>query len=377
MINQRFEIVKKIGEGRSSVYLCGDIEFPDSLIAIKILPPKADSAEKVNFRNEFFTLQKLDHPNILRANEIGTIVQADDEENISTGSPFITLEYFESEELLNSSFIKDELNLKEIVKQICSVLSYLHLSKYIYYDLKPENILVSSKGDKPVIKLIDMGLAVYAPSETDYSITGTAQYIAPELLKKEKHNQSVDLYSLGMLLYKIIYNNFPIKATGEIEIYKAQIEEEFEFPPSDKYSDELIKVVKKLLSKNPEKRYSSSLQVIDDLKYDVSTSVIKDFAPAKTFADRKDVINILSTYINDKTSSEVFVVKGFDGSGKTTLLNKLQETYINSIIINNVKDKLGIDLVKYVIRKLLFSEFIFPFLDSGEAKNLSSFLSRS
>jgi aurora kinase len=377
MINQRFEIVKKIGEGRSSVYLCGDIEFPDSLIAIKILPPKADSAEKVNFRNEFFTLQKLDHPNILRANEIGTIVQADDEENISIGSPFITLEYFESEELLNSSFIKDELNLKEIVKQICSVLSYLHLSKYIYYDLKPENILVSSKGDKPVIKLIDMGLAVYAPSETDYSITGTAQYIAPELLKKKKHNQSVDLYSLGMLLYKIIYNNFPIKATGEIEIYKAQIEEEFEFPPSYKYSDELIKVVKKLLSKNPEKRYSSSLQVIDDLKYDVSTSVIKDFAPAKTFADRKDVINILSTYINDKTSSEVFVVKGFDGSGKTTLLNKLQETYINSIIINNVKGKLGIDLVKYVIRKLLFSEFIFPFLDSGEAKNLSSFLSRS
>ena len=56
MINQRFEIIKKIGEGRSSVYLCGDIEFPESLIAIKILPPKADRAEKENFRNEFFTV---------------------------------------------------------------------------------------------------------------------------------------------------------------------------------------------------------------------------------------------------------------------------------------------------------------------------------
>jgi len=377
MINQRFEIIKKIGEGRSSVYLCGDIEFPDSLIAIKILPPKTDRAEKKNFRNEFFTLQKLDHPNILHANEIGTIVQVDDEENISTGSPFITLEYFESQELLSSSFINDELNLKEIVKQICSVLSYLHLSNYIYYDLKPENILVSSKGDKPFIKLIDLGLAVYAPSETDYSITGTAQYIAPELLKKEKHSQSVDLYSLGMLLYKIIYNSFPFKETEEIEIYKAQIEEEFEFPPSDKYSEELIIVVKKLLSKNPEERYSSSLQVIDDLNFEVSSSVIKDFAPAKTFADRRDAINILSTYINDKTSSEVFVVKGFDGSGKTTLLNKLQETYTNSILINNAKSKSGIELVKYVIRKLLFSEFIYPFLGSGEAKNLSSLLTGS
>ena len=44
MINQRFEIIKKIGEGRSSVYLCGDNEFPDSIIAIKILPIKADGA---------------------------------------------------------------------------------------------------------------------------------------------------------------------------------------------------------------------------------------------------------------------------------------------------------------------------------------------
>jgi len=377
MINQRFEIIKKIGEGRSLVYLCGDIEFPDSLIAIKILPPKADKAEKENFRNEFFTLQKLDHPNILRAYEIGAIEQTESEENISTGSPFITLEYFESEELLNSSFIQDELNLKEIVKQICSVLSYLHLSNYIYYDLKPENILVSSKGDKPSIKLIDMGLAVYAPSETDYSVAGTAQYIAPELLKKEKHNQSVDLYSLGMLLYKIIYNSFPFNATEEIEIYKAQIEEEFEFPPSEKYSDELINVVKKLLSKNPEGRYSNSLQVIDDLNFEISSSVIKDFAPAKTFADRKDAITILSTYINDKTSSEVFVVKGFDGSGKTTLLNKLQETYTNSILINNVKVKSGIELVKYIIRKLFFSEFIYPFLGSSEAKIFSSLLSGS
>ena len=123
MINQRFEIIKKIGEGRSSVYLCSDIEFPDSLIAIKILPANAVIAEKENFRNEFFTHQKLDHPNILRANEIGTILQFDNEENILTGSPFITLEYFESQELLYSSFINNELDLKEIVKQICSVLS--------------------------------------------------------------------------------------------------------------------------------------------------------------------------------------------------------------------------------------------------------------
>ena len=69
----------------------------------------------------------------------------------------MTLEYFEGEELLNSIKIRDEKNLKEIVKQICSVLYYLHQSKYIYYDLKPENILVSFKGKNPQIRLIDLG----------------------------------------------------------------------------------------------------------------------------------------------------------------------------------------------------------------------------
>ncbi len=104
----------------------------------------------------------------------------------------------------------NEANLKEIVKQICTALYYLHQSKYIYYDLKPENILVSLKSDFPQLRLIDLGLAEYSPSPSDYEIKGTAHYIAPELLKKEEHNHSVDLYSLGMIMYQIIYNKFPV-----------------------------------------------------------------------------------------------------------------------------------------------------------------------
>ncbi len=375
MINQRFEIIRKIGEGRSSVYLCGDIEFPDSLVAIKILPADTDEIEKQNFRNEFFTLQNLEHPNILHANETGTVIQLDNEKDISISSPYIVLEYFESDELLNSTFLKNEEQLKEIVKQICSVLSYLHLSNYIYYDLKPENILVSSKGKDPLIKLIDMGLAVNAPSATSYEVTGTAQYIAPELLKKEPHNENVDLYSLGMLLYRIIYGDFPFQSSKEIDIFKAQIENEFEFPPSQIYSEDIIEIVKKLLNKNPAKRYQSALQVIEDLNFDVNAAVAKDFVPAQIFTNRKDTLNILSTYINDKTSSEVFVVKGFDGSGKTSLLVELLETYPNSILINNIKGKSGIELVKYVLRKLFFSEFVYPFIKPDEIKIFSSLLS--
>ena len=85
MINTRYEIIKKLGEGRSTVYLCNDIEATDEKYAIKILPSDADNYEKEFFINEYFTLQRLEHPNIIKAYELGAIFKTDGEEGIETG----------------------------------------------------------------------------------------------------------------------------------------------------------------------------------------------------------------------------------------------------------------------------------------------------
>ena len=69
MINTRYEIIKKLGEGRSSVYVCRDIEFPEKEYAIKILPPVKDKYEQEIFVKEFFTLQRLEHPGIIKSYE--------------------------------------------------------------------------------------------------------------------------------------------------------------------------------------------------------------------------------------------------------------------------------------------------------------------
>ena len=102
MINTRYEIIKKLGEGRSSVYLCRDIEFHEKEYAIKILPPVKDNHEQEVFIKEFFTLQRLEHPGIIEAFDLGTVLHTDGEKGIETGSTFITMEYFEGEELLAS-----------------------------------------------------------------------------------------------------------------------------------------------------------------------------------------------------------------------------------------------------------------------------------
>jgi serine/threonine protein kinase/tetratricopeptide (TPR) repeat protein len=377
MINTRYEIIRKLGEGRSSVYCCRDIEFPEKEYAIKILPPVKDNHEQEVFIKEFFTLQRLEHPGIIEAFEFGTVFHTDGEKGIETGSTFIIMEYFEGEELLSVKKNFNEKSLKEIVKQICTVLYYLHQSKYIYYDLKPENILVSFKDDNPLIKLIDLGLAEYSPSPSDYEIKGTAYYIAPELLKKESHNHSVDFYSLGIILYQIIYKRFPVDAKSELDIYKSAIENAFDFPSSDSFSQAFINIVEKLLEKDVEKRYRSALEVISDLSFSLDVSTTKEFLPARIFSCRDDVIKKLSKYFADRSSSEVYSIRGFDGVGKTSLLQKMQEFNPDAILISEVKGKSAEELISYLLRQIIFSNTVYPNLSEEERLTLLNLLRKS
>ncbi|MDX1372713.1 MAG: protein kinase, partial [Nitrososphaeraceae archaeon] len=213
--------------------------------------------------------------------------------------------------------------------------------------------------------------------KNDTEVKGTAMYIAPELLKNEVHDNRVDLYSLGIILYKIIYDRFPFDSDDELEIYKSHVESEFEFPSSDNFSSDIINVIKKLLSKNPDERYSNSLQVLSELNIEIDESVTKDLLPVKVFSNRTDIINIISGYINDKTSSEIFTLKGYEGAGKSTVINHLYESYKNSIRLINLKDFSGVALIKHIIHKIIFSEKIFTALSEQEINEINNILAGS
>lgn len=181
---------------------------------------------------------------------------------------------------------------------------------------------------------------------------------------------------MGILLYRIVYGSFPFVGENEIEIYKAHIEEDFELGPSN-YSDSLIKVISKLIKKNPEERYENALQILLDLEISIDFEVIKDLIPAKVFSDRKDAFNILSTYLKDKTSNEVFTVTGFDGSGKTTLMQEIYRQKQYSLFIENTKIKSGFEAVKYIFRKIILSEVIYREKEKEYADIINSFFDNS
>ncbi|MBS4033193.1 MAG: protein kinase [Ignavibacterium sp.] len=360
MINQRYILKKKLGEGRSKVYSAIDSEFPEKEIAMKILPPNIIHEEKNSFEKEYFILRKLDHPNIIKAYDIGVVLTIDneDQDEIETGSSFITIEKFDSVEFNKYAEINNESTLINIIKQICSALFYLHQSNYIYYDLKPQNILVSGDSSNPQIKIIDLGLAHYILSDTEINIRGTAEYIAPEVLKRQSHDHSVDLYSLGIILYSSVYGKLPFEFKSELDIYKAHIEKEFDFAASD-YSPKLIGVIKKLLTKDADHRYSTALQVLADLDVELNIELTKDFIPAKTLCGRKDTLTIVKTYLNDESSNEIFSIRGFSGAGKSQVLRELNAIYPQSVYVENTRKKTGADLLRFFFHKLFFNDHLY------------------
>jgi len=364
MINERYIINKILGEGRSKVFLCQDIDFPEKNVALKVLPFNVSEEELITFRKEYFTLQKLQHPNIITAIELGTIVSDNSKESqVEVGSKFITLEVFEGKELLNYKNCRDENILKDILIQISSVLYYLHQSNYIYYDLKPENILVAEKDNKPIIKLIDLGFARHAIDDKIPGITGTMQYIAPELLKKEDYDHRIDLYSLGMLLYRIIYDAFPFETDDQIKILKAQIENEFEYPESN-FSEEFINIVKKLLIKDAELRYQSCLELLSDLGVKFENEITNQWMPAKVSTDRKDAIAILKKYLDDNKSNEIFSIRGTNGSGKSTVAEEIYSTIPGTIIIRNNKNLNNTDFIKFIVKQIIYNDHVYSRLNN-------------
>lgn len=381
MINRRFSVKKKLGEGRSAVYLCGDNEQSRKNIALKVLSANTTAEEKKIFKDEFETIQKLDHPNIIQAFERGTIVELSENETLVPGSKYLAIEFFDGKELLDYA-IRDEAALKIIIAQISSVLFYLHQSRFIYYDLKPENILVKEIDGRPFIKLIDLGFARQRNNGAENIKTGTAEYIAPEILKHQPHDHRVDLYSFGMLLYRLIYKKFPFESDDHLKIYKSHIEQEFIYPETE-YSTELLHVIKKLLSKNPDERYFTSVQVLYDMNIPISEDLYANWAPVKIFTDRTDILNIVHGYVKTRATGEAINIRGFERSGKTAVMNELYSRYDNSIQIPNDRTKSGSEFVKFFLTKLIFNDIVFEKLPpeaivlmnkilNNQSENLSS-----
>eukprot|EP01067_Filipodium_phascolosomae_P007546 Filipodium_phascolosomae@DN608_c0_g1_i1.p1 len=154
----------------------------------------------------------------------------------------------------------DNETAKFYAAQITSIFEYLHSKSIVYRDLKPENILLCADG---YLKLTDFGFAKFIEFRT-YTLCGTPEYIAPEVLLNKGHSKPVDWWTLGILIYEMIVGYPPFVDEDPMGIYQKILSGKIVFP---KFFDRNAKLlVKKLLTADLGKRFGNLRNGVEDIK---------------------------------------------------------------------------------------------------------------
>ena len=277
-INDRYQIIKTIGEGgMANVYLAYDTIL-DRNVAIKVLRGDLATDEKFvrRFQREALSASSLSHPNIVEVYDVG-------EDN---GSYYIVMEYIEGKQLKQLLKKRTKLTLNEVVdimSQVTDGMSAAHDSYIIHRDIKPQNIMILENG---LIKITDFGIAMALNStqltQTN-SVMGSVHYLPPEQASGKGATIQSDVYSMGILMYELLTGDLPFRGDNAVEIALKQIKEPV---PSirDKNSDipqSIENIILKATAKNPKNRYQDAREMHDDLKTALSAERINE--PKYTF----------------------------------------------------------------------------------------------
>lgn len=152
---------------------------------------------------------------------------------------------------MNSSEEKcfPEKRAAQYIAQLADALKYCHLKKVIHRDIKPENLLIGGNGE---VKIADFGWSVHAPSSRRSTLCGTLDYLSPEMVNGQTHDEKVDLWSIGVLCYEFLVGKPPFESTSYDETYKKISKAIITFPP--KVPDGARDLIKRLLVVNPNNR---------------------------------------------------------------------------------------------------------------------------
>ena len=281
---------KQLGSGSfGRVYL---VSHNDSkkLFALKVIDKRKlmISYGKLDIiYNEINIHSKLSHENIIKLYNIH-----EDNESIN-----IIMEYAEKGNLFQLISKEksglDESKAFDYFIQVVNAVYYLHNNNIIHRDIKPENILI---GNDNKIKLCDFGWAKELTLENRSTFCGTVEYMAPEIVGSENYDYSVDIWSLGILLYELLFGHSPFKANNTKNIILNIKTHELTYDDKNKkISNSCKDLIKKLLDSNPQKR----LKIKDILEH----PFVKKHSKKYTYKKK------LSTVINEKEIKNNFINK--------------------------------------------------------------------
>ena len=261
-INDRYEIIKSIGEGgMANVYLAYDTIL-DRNVAIKVLRGDLANDEKFvrRFQREALSASSLSHPNIVAMYDVGE----DD------GLYYIVMEYVEGKTLKQLLKKRGSLTLSEaidIMLQLTDGMAHAHDSYIVHRDLKPQNIMIQDDGQ---IKITDFGIAMALNStqltQTN-SVMGSVHYLPPEQAAGKGTTIKSDIYSMGIIFYELLTGELPFKGDSAVEIALKQMKEPL--PDVHKLNNDIPQSIENIIlkstAKNPKNRYDDAKSMHNDL----------------------------------------------------------------------------------------------------------------
>lgn len=257
-----YQVMDPLGEGGMGQVFRARHSNLDRLVALKVLPVEREPDARLldQFSREMKLSVRLVHPSLVRVLDC----------EITGNTPYIAMELIEGLSLRQRLDSAGRMTWREVLSaghQLSLGLSYLHSEGVLHRDIKPSNILIGAAGE---YKLADFGISLVAadrPRTLSGVFVGTWSYAAPERLLGERHTESADLWSLGMVLFEALTGERPVPAAGYLAWAMTggrHLDPPGCFVPEIPAPVSLI--VMGLLERDPARRTGSARQLVEQLE---------------------------------------------------------------------------------------------------------------
>lgn len=261
VIAGKYVLRQLLGEGGMGVVFLADQLALGRSVAIKLLQPELATSEAIvrRFHDEAVAACRVQHPGAVAVFDVGTT---------DAGTPYIAMEHVPGR-LLSAIIDAEEISVPralKIVQQLLRTLKAAHTHGVIHADVKSDNIIVEETLEGEATTLIDFGLArLDGKWESCGFVSGTPEYMAPELVRGEPPTVASDLYGVGVILYELLTGLTPFQGGSTEEIMRRQLEDEV-VPPSQVRADRdipatLEHIVMRALHKDPQARFKSASEM--------------------------------------------------------------------------------------------------------------------
>lgn len=257
-VEKRFELLARTGQGSMSKVWRARDKQSGKTVCLKVL----DKLKTKKFEARFAGLKKPTEGHICTALRHDNIVQTIEHGLTTDQEQYIVMELIEGMGLNFLIETRSPLlqgHRAELLAQIADGLDYMHKTGYLHRDICPRNVMVTNEG---IVKLIDFGLTI--PFTPEFcrpgNRTGTTNYMAPELIKRQTTDRRVDLFALGVTAYEMYTGDLPWERAASVQILLSHMNSPGRDPRELKpdLAPEIADFLIKAIERDPRHRYQSA-----------------------------------------------------------------------------------------------------------------------